>query len=80
MFKTVIKSLKGEVMSYFAPREAQTTIPCPNCNKNLEIARSCHEVFMRCQNCRGKWPLKDFIQNADQAMEEFLENVYCDRM
>lgn len=67
-------------MAYFAPREAQTTLSCPKCGETLEIARTCHEVYMRCKVCQGKWPLQDFIQKADAAMEQFLENVYCDRM
>lgn len=67
-------------MAYFAPREAQTTLHCPKCGELLEIARTCHEVYMRCKACQGKWPLQEFIQKADAAMEQFLENVYCDRM
>ena len=67
-------------MSIFAPREAQTTLPCPKCGAKLDITRTCHEVFLRCKSCHGQWPLKDFIQQADEAMERFLENVYCDRM
>lgn len=67
-------------MGYFAPREAQTTLPCPDCGEKLEIARSCHEVFMRCKQCKKTWPIKEYIHNADEAMEQFLENVYCDRM
>lgn len=67
-------------MEYFAPRETQTTVSCPICEEKLEIARSCHEVYMRCKQCKKTWPIKDFIQKADTAMEQFLENVYCDRM
>lgn len=67
-------------MGYFAPREAQTSLPCPQCSEKLEIARSCHEVYMRCGHCRKIWPIKDYIQKADSIMEQFLENVYCDRM
>ncbi|MCR5814247.1 MAG: hypothetical protein K6G15_07130 [Desulfovibrio sp.] len=67
-------------MFYFAPRDVQTTLPCPQCQTPLHIARSCHEVFMRCPTCQKQFPLKEFIPKADTAMEEFMENVYCDRV
>ncbi|MBD5646582.1 MAG: hypothetical protein HDQ89_02815 [Desulfovibrio sp.] len=67
-------------MSYFGPRQAQTTLPCPSCGAPLTIERSCREVRMRCPGCGKSFPLKDFIGNADEAMEQFLENVYCDRI
>ncbi len=67
-------------MPYFAPRSAQTTLPCPNCQEKLEIARTCHEVYMRCKQCGRKYPLQEFIAKADEAMEAFLENVYCNRI
>lgn len=67
-------------MSYFAPRDAETTLKCPVCGKKLHITRSCHEVAMRCQACKRQFPLKDFIGQSDQAMESFMENVYCDRI
>ena len=67
-------------MSYFGPRHAETTLPCPSCGKPLTIERSCREVRMRCPACGKSFPLKDFIGQADEAMEQFLENVYCDRI
>lgn len=67
-------------MVYFAPREAETTLPCPKCAHKLQITRSCQEVHLRCPNCKSNYPLADFISKADPAMEKFLENVYCDRI
>lgn len=67
-------------MSFFGPRDAETSLPCPACGAPLHIERSCHEVRMRCPACGAQFPLKDFIGNADDAMERFLENVYCDRI
>lgn len=67
-------------MSFFGPRKAETTVPCPSCGAPLCIERSCHEVRMRCADCRKCFPLRDFIGRADDAMERFLENVYCDRI
>lgn len=67
-------------MSYFGPREAETTLACPTCGVPLRIERSCREVRMRCPACGGSFPLRDFIGKADEAMERFLENVYCDRI
>lgn len=67
-------------MSYFSPRSAQTTQNCPKCGKKLDIRRSCTEVFMYCPECRKEFPLRDFIGKSDKAMEDFLENVYLDRI
>ena len=61
-------------------REAQTTLPCPQCSEKLRIARTCHEVFMRCPGCGRHFDLAEYISKADEAMEEFLASVYCDRI
>lgn len=67
-------------MAFFAARDVETTLSCPSCAQALHIARSCHEVFLRCPACQAKYPLQQFIHKADAAMENFLENVYCDRI
>ncbi len=67
-------------MNYFAPRSAHTEINCPDCNNKLDIERSCTEVHMRCPNCQKNFALKDFIRDSDKAMNDFLENVYIDRI
>lgn len=67
-------------MGFFAARDAETSLKCPKCGGNLHIARTCHEVYIICPACRARYELKDHIGQADQAMESFLENVYCDRM
>jgi uncharacterized C2H2 Zn-finger protein len=65
---------------FSSPRDAQTSLLCPQCGQTLHIARSCHEVFMRCPACTAQFPLKEYIARADEAMEDFLEQVYVDRM
>ncbi|MDE5832936.1 MAG: hypothetical protein K2H64_08130 [Desulfovibrio sp.] len=67
-------------MAYFALREKETSIKCPKCGKTLKIVRSCREVKMRCDACGSSWPLSEFINQADEAMEEFIQNVYIDRI
>ena len=67
-------------MSFFGSRDAETTLECPECGQPLHIARSCHQVFMHCPACEARYPLQRFIQQADAAMENFLENVYVDRV
>ena len=67
-------------MAFFAPRSAQTTIPCPNCNRKLTIERSCREAHMHCPTCHKTYPLGAFIKHADKAMEDFLDNCYVDRI
>lgn len=65
---------------YFAPRQAQTTLPCPHCTGKLQIARTCHEAYMRCPECGRRFPLREFIAKADDVMEHFLESLYVDRV
>ncbi|WP_165065078.1 dual CXXC motif small (seleno)protein [Desulfovibrio sp. ZJ200] len=67
-------------MTFFAPRDAETSLHCPDCGTRLHIARSCREVHMYCPACRAHYPLREYIHRADEAMERFLENVYCDRI
>lgn len=67
-------------MAYFAPRSVNTSVGCPLCKEKLDIRRSCTEVHMHCPACKKNFPLKDFIDKADRSMEEFLENVYIDRI
>ncbi|WP_297215630.1 dual CXXC motif small (seleno)protein [uncultured Desulfovibrio sp.] len=67
-------------MSYFAPRQAQTTLPCPHCGKPMLIVRTCHEAHMYCEHCRQSYDLARFITQADDAMETFLAGLYMDRI
>lgn len=67
-------------MFFRAAREKQTTIPCPTCDKSLMVKRTCHEAYMYCEHCQKAFALKDFIPQMDEAMEEFLENLYSNRI
>ncbi len=67
-------------MPRFFRQDAQTSLPCPACGHPLHIARTCHEVLLYCPHCKNELPLRDHIAHADKVMEDFLENVYCDRM
>ena len=67
-------------MAFFAPRDVKTTLVCPTFGAPLHIARTCHEVYMHCPACKAQFPLQDYIRQADEAMEHFLENVYCNRI
>ena len=58
--------------SFSRARKVQTTVCCKHCGTPLFIERTCHEVHM--------FPLSEYIALADEAMEEFLNSVYCDRM
>lgn len=61
-------------------RSEQTTIPCHECGAQLKIQRSCHEVFMRCESCDKTYDIADYVAEMDDAMERFMEGVYCDRV
>ncbi len=67
-------------MFFTAKREAQTTLDCPLCKQKLLIKRTCHEAYMFCPTCQKSFPLQDFIPQMDEAMEEFLENLYTNRI
>ena len=68
-------------MAWFsAPREARTTLDCPECGKPLDIRRTCHEAYMQCSACRKSFRLAPFIPRMDKVMEEFLERLYDDRV
>lgn len=67
-------------MFFRSAREKQTTLLCPLCSEKLMIKRTCHEAYMYCEACQKKFPLKDFIPRMDEAMEEFLENLYSNRI
>lgn len=63
-----------------SPRSVQTTIPCERCQQPLTAQRSCQEVVLRCMACKAQFSLAKYSQRMDEALEQFLENVYCDRM
>jgi len=46
----------------------------------LMIKRTCHEAYMYCEHCQKAFDLKDFIPQMDAATEEFLENLYTNRI
>ena len=55
-------------------------VACPACGKKLKIARTCHKAYMVCPSCGQTFPLRDFIEKADEAMEDFLNNCFIDRI
>ena len=68
-------------MAFFsAPREARTTLVCPDCGELLDIRRTCHEAYMQCSACGHRFELAPFISKMDEAMEAFLERLYVDRV
>lgn len=67
-------------MFFSAKREAQTSLDCPICHNNLFIKRTCYEAYMFCASCQKTFPLQDFIPQIDETMENFLENLYSDRI
>ncbi|MCA1945978.1 MAG: hypothetical protein LDL30_11975 [Desulfovibrio sp.] len=63
-----------------SPRSVQTTMPCERCQQPLMARRGCQQVTLHCEGCKASFPLLKYSQRMDEALEEFLENVYCDRM
>lgn len=63
-----------------APREAQTTIGCGQCDKPLLARRTCHHAYLYCEHCRKEFLLQEYIPRMDEALETFLEAIDCDRV
>lgn len=68
------------MLFFSAPREAHTTLSCPDCGSRLDIRRSCHEAYMYCPSCRKSFDISPFVPHMDEAMENFLEQLYVDRV
>ncbi len=66
--------------SFSRVRKIQTTLPCRECRTPVLVERSCHEVHVVCPACGKMYSVQEYIREADEAMETFLEQVYCDRM
>jgi len=66
--------------SYSWKRSAETTIPCKECNKPLTVKRSCQHVYMECSHCGKKSDISEYLRQMDDALEAFMEGVYCDRV
>ncbi len=62
------------------PRSAQTTIACARCKKPLMARRSCHEARLHCEGCGKDYAIGDYIKEMDEALEQFLEALNCDRV
>ncbi len=62
------------------PRTAQTTIPCRACGKALVAERSCRRVILTCTSCRCSYELTEYTESIDEALEEFMACVPCDRV
>lgn len=58
----------------------QTTVSCSVCGEALCVVRSCQHVQAQCTGCGCIVEIGDVIARADEAMERFLEDIYCDRM
>jgi ribosomal protein L32 len=73
----------GRVMwgtSYSRARQAQTTIVCRECGGTLRAERTCHDVYLRCTACNKVTQVQEHIDEMDEALESFMENVFCDRV
>ncbi len=62
------------------PRTAQTTIACRACGKPLVAERSCRRVILTCPHCRCSYELTEYSDAIDDALEEFMACVPCDRI
>jgi hypothetical protein len=63
----------------FPPRSAQTTIPCKQCQKPLVARRTCHEAYLYCEHCARESPVSAYSAQMDDALEQFIESLNCDR-
>ncbi|MGE4296424.1 MAG: dual CXXC motif small (seleno)protein [Desulfovibrionaceae bacterium] len=62
-------------------REKETTLTCHSCGQGRVTAyRYCRNVQLKCAECGKTFALEAYVQQMDDALEQFLENVYCDRI
>lgn len=61
-------------------RSVQTTIACHACGQPLTVYRACRVVSMQCETCKKVFPLQEYVSEMDSALENFMENVHCDRI
>lgn len=61
-----------------APRP--TTLPCRHCDGRVEARRTCFQVYLQCPNCGASFPVEEYVHSMDEALEDYLENVYCNRI
>lgn len=62
------------------PRGAQTTIPCKVCKTPLKAERSCRKVILTCCTCRTTVDVSEYADRMDEALEDFLAQLPCDRI
>lgn len=67
-------------MAPFAPVMRKPALSAPARGPICTLPCTCHEVYMHCPACQARFALQEYISQADDAMEHFLENVYCDRV
>lgn len=63
-----------------AARERDTSMDCLNCGAKVTVRRSCLSVSLHCKSCGANFPAEKYIHCMDDAMESFMENVYCNRI
>lgn len=61
------------------PRKVQTTIRCRQCKTPLIAERSCRKVTLACPSCRAIVDVAEYADAVDDALEDFMGSVPCDR-
>ncbi|THB66475.1 MAG: hypothetical protein D6E12_10515 [Desulfovibrio sp.] len=57
-----------------------TTMPCRKCGHNVEARRTCFTVYLSCPDCGSRFEVEEYVQDMDEAFEDYLENVFCNRI
>lgn len=53
---------------------------CKACRSPLELRQTCLNIFWYCLACGGKHEIEEYPEYIDDALEERLANVYCNRI
>jgi len=61
-------------------REAQTGMPCRRCAAPLKAVRAWRSVVLRCKACAAEYAITEYAMEMDEALEEFLGRMLCDRV
>lgn len=59
-----------------------TSVPprCTSCSAALTLQQTCLRIFWHCPACGKNLPIEAFPELIDDAMEERLANVRCNRI
>ena len=66
--------------TFTSPREVETSMRCRSCGGFLQARRSCREAHLYCGQCKVRSEVREYLEQMDKTLENFLESLHCDRI